>query len=79
MPISTAMGHILNNLVIILCSVYSSIIYQKRQVHTVRLFIKQPLYISLFCVVNAYSNKVHCVYGAGIITYLPCLYKHIVV
>jgi len=79
MPISTTMGRVLNSLVIMLCSVYSSIIYQKRWVRTVRLFIEQPLYISLFCVVTAYSSQFLCVHGAGIMTFLLCIYKHIVV
>lgn len=73
------MGHMLNNLVIMLCSVYSSIIYQKQQVRTVQLFIEQPLYIFLFCLVDAYSSQFHCVHGAGIMTYLLYLCKNIVV
>jgi len=72
------MGHMLNKLVILLCSVYSSV-YQKQQMHTVHLFIERPLCISLFCVVNAYLSQFLCVHGAGIMTSLLYLYKHIVV
>ena len=79
MPISTTMEYVLNSLVIMLCSVYRSIIYKKRRVRTVHLFIEQPLYISLFCVVTAYSSQFLYVHGADIMTSLLCLYKHIVV
>jgi hypothetical protein len=79
MPVSTTVGHMLNNLVIMLCSVCSSVIYQKQQVHTVQLFIEQPLYISLFCAVDAYSSQFHCVRGTGIMAYLRYLCNHIVV
>jgi len=45
MLVSTALGYMPNNLVIMLCGAYSLLIYQTQRMHTVYLFIKQPLYL----------------------------------
>jgi hypothetical protein len=40
MSVSTTMGHMPNNLVIMLCGGYSSLIYQTPRVRTARVFVK---------------------------------------
>jgi hypothetical protein len=40
MSVSTTMGHMSNNLVIMLCGAYNSLIYQTPRVRTARLFVK---------------------------------------
>jgi len=45
MPVLTTMEHLPNYLIIALFSVHILLICQTPQLHTVRLFIKQPLHI----------------------------------
>jgi len=48
MPVSTAMGNMPNNLVVMLCGVYSLLIYQTHLVHTICFCIRRPLYVLQF-------------------------------